>query len=120
MMKSNIWGGKISRNSSISLLLMVIVILLAGGIGIFLPSFTSKVSHVFDGFVGSVGEFGPTFWGLIIGVLIMAFIIDFLLDEMAATAVISANIVLYCYLHMNFFALLMALALLFAFFLSPS
>jgi len=124
-MKNNIlrWVIKEDRGtifSDLHFIGIVILLLSAGGIGFLLPPVISKMSPAVDKFGGSIGTFGPAFWGLIIGVLIMAVIIIFRQDEFAATVVVAASIILDWYLHIGFVALLMALVLLLVFFLARS
>jgi O-antigen ligase len=121
-MKSNVWNEKIRGDlveSSRLPLIVTMVLLLAGGIGILLP----KVLPVADNIIGRIGTFDTAFLfsELAIGTLvIMALIIIFRQDEFAATAVIAASVILDWYLHINFVAMLMALALLLIFFLARS
>src|SRR5437773_2379908 len=122
--KSNVWGGKMkgdrATTSHLPSIVTVILLLSAGGIGILLPSIISKVLPGVAQIGGSIGTFGPGFWGLIIGALVMALIILLRQDELAATAAIAASIVLDTYLGTSIVGLLMAFALLLIFFLARS
>jgi O-Antigen ligase len=121
-MKSNVWNEKMRGDWVESLrlpFLVMILLLLAGGIGILLP----KVLPRADNIIGRIGTVDSAFLfsELAIGTLfIMALIIFLRQDEFAATAVMAASIMLDWYLHINFVALLMALALLLIFFLARS
>src|SRR5438034_5718021 len=117
MIKSNIWSGKITRLPFVGI---VVVLLSGGGIGMLLPFIISKVLPGVVNIGGNITTFGPVFWGLVIGAIIMALIIMLRQNEFAATIVIAASVVLDWYLHTFILALLMALALLLVFFLARS
>jgi len=123
-MKSNAWVGKIrgerTTSSHLPLIVTVILLLSGGGIGMLLPSFISKMLPYLNAWGGSLGTFGPATWGLVGGALMMAVIIILRQDEIAATAVIAASIVLDWYLHTFIVGLIMALVLLLIFFLGRS
>lgn len=117
MFKSNIWTAQIPKKVSLRSFTVLLIALLSGGIGILLSSTISKMLPVVYTFVGRVGIFDTTFWGLIIGILIMVLIILLRLIELAATLAVAASIILDWYLHINYVALLMALILLLIFYL---
>jgi O-antigen ligase len=99
---------------------IVVVLLAGGGIGMLLPFIISRVLPGVVNIGGNIPMFGPVFWGLVIGAIIMALILLLRQHEFAATIVIAASIILDWYLHTFIVALLMALALLLIFFLARS
>jgi O-antigen ligase len=121
-MKSNVWDGKLRGDKAIfsRLPFTVILMLSAGGIGMLLPSILSKVLPGLDRIGGSIGALSPAFWGLFIGAIIVAAIIIFRQDELAATVVFAVSIVLDFYLGTYIVGLLMAIVLLLIFFLARS
>jgi len=118
------WSGKItrSREKAFGLPFVIIAIMLLSGVGVgaLIPSLMLRLSSAAGTIEGSIVVFGTAFWGLVIGTLIIAVLIIFRQDEVAANAVIAASIVLDWYLHIGFVALLIALVLLLVFFLGRS
>lgn len=124
MLRSNRWSEKPIADRKLVPPLRWIVLaiaLVAGGeIGLLLPSLVSRVSPAIDRFEGNAGASNSVFWGLIIGVLVMALIIIFRQHELAATLVIASSIVADLYLGLYFVSLLIACLLLVTFFLARS
>ncbi|HEV2660797.1 MAG TPA: hypothetical protein VGU68_09360, partial [Ktedonobacteraceae bacterium] len=124
MLKSNRWSEKPLADRKLvpplRWIVLVIALVAGGEIGLLLPSLVSRVSPAIDRFEGNSGASNSVFWGLIIGVLLMALIIVFRQHELATTMVIASSIIADLYLGLYFVSLLIACLLLVVFFLSRS
>ncbi len=125
-MKSNGWGEKITRDKGISspfpFVMMVIALLLGGGLGMLIP-FIVPIAFAgvnIDKVGTTLAMFGPLFWGLVIGVIVIALIILLRQDELAVTVVIAIDICVDWYLGILFISQVLALALLMIFFVVRS
>ena len=122
-MKSSLWIRGITRDkggSSRFPLVMVLIVLLLAGVGVLIPSIMSPVLPGVVRIVGELGAFGSAFWGAVAGVLLMALMLLFRQDELAAVALIAVGLYLDWYLSTYIVAVIMALVLLFIFFLTRS
>lgn len=125
-MKSNGWGEKITRDKGISspfpFVMTVIALLLGGGLGMLIPLIVpiAFAGVNIDKIVTTLAMFGPLFWGLVIGVIVIALIILLRQDELAVTVVIAIDLCVDWYLGVYFISQLLALALLVIFFLARS
>lgn len=121
MLKSNRWSEKIigdrEAGSPLLWLAPLIALLVSGCLGLLIPSLMSKLSSVGGTFTENIVVFGPTFWGFIIGILLIALIMVLRQNELAVTIIIVSSITVDLYLGLYFVSLLIAFALLFAFYL---
>lgn len=101
---------------------IVITLLLGGGLGMLIPSIMSNmyVLAEVNKFGGILGTFGPAFWGLVVGAIIMIQIILLRQDELAATIIMAISLCLDWYLATYIVAQILALVLLLIFFLARS
>src|SRR5579872_3253413 len=123
MMKSGLWSSKTSPDrgafTPVPFLLMGLLVLVAGGIGILIPTVVGKVSPGLSKFEG-IGLFGITFWALIIGAILSVLIILLNQRELAAAVVIAVSLLLDWYLGTYVLAPTFALVLLLVYYVQRS
>lgn len=124
MIKSNIWS-KVSMREGVyasfsPFVRMMIVLLLAGGSAILLPSILSKVLPLMDKPGINSGTVGFTFLVTLISSLALTLILLLRQNELAVAAIIGVNIVVDLFLGLYFISLVMALDALLIFFLTRS
>ncbi len=124
MINNHIWSKISSRErayaSFSSFVRMAIVLLVATGNGILLPSIISKVLPLIDKIGINSRSVDLVIWVTLVGILISALILLLRLNELATTAVIAINIVVDSYLNLFFVSLILALVILLILFLGRS